>query len=123
MTPRTALALAALMMFIAVAAGAFGAHALKSRIAPDLLSVWQTAVQWHAVHALALFVVGLLMMHWPERAGLAIAGWLMVAGVALFSGSLYALALTGARALGIITPFGGVAFLAAWVVLAWAVLR
>jgi uncharacterized membrane protein YgdD (TMEM256/DUF423 family) len=123
MTPRIALALAALMMFVAVAAGAFGAHALKSRIAPDLLAAWQTAVQWHAVHALGLFGVGLLILHWPERADLAIAGWLMVAGVALFCGSLYALALTGTRALGMITPFGGVAFLAAWLVLAWAIIR
>jgi uncharacterized membrane protein YgdD (TMEM256/DUF423 family) len=115
--------LAALLMFVAVAAGAFGAHALKARLAPDLLATWQTAVLYHALHALALFGLGLLMLHWPERSDLALAGWLLVAGVALFSGSLYALAITGTRALGAITPFGGLAFLAAWLVLAWAVWR
>jgi uncharacterized membrane protein YgdD (TMEM256/DUF423 family) len=123
MTPRVALVLAALLMFAAVALGAFGAHALKSRLAPDMQAIWQTGVQYHALHALGLFGVGLLMLHWPERADIAAAGWLMVAGVALFSGSLYALALTGVRGLGAVTPFGGLAFLAAWLVLAWAVAR
>ncbi len=123
MTPRLALLLAALLMFVAVALGAFGAHALKSRLEPDLLATWQTAVLYHALHALGLFGVGLLMLHWPERVDLAVVGWLMIAGIALFSGSLYALALTGNRGLGAITPFGGIAFLAAWLVLAWAVAR
>ena len=123
MTARAALVLAASLMFVAVALGAFGAHALKSRLAPEMLEVWHTGVQYHAWHALGLFAVGLLMLHWPDRADLAAAGWLMVAGIALFSGSLYALALTGTRALGAITPIGGLAFLAAWLVLAWAVAR
>ena len=123
MTPRLALLLAALLMLVAVALGAFGAHALKSRLEPDLLATWQTAVLYHALHALGLFGVGLLMLHWPERVDLAVVGWLMIAGIALFSGSLYALALTGNRGLGAITPFGGIAFLAAWLVLAWAVAR
>ncbi len=123
MTPRLALLLAALLMFVAVALGAVGAHALKSRLEPDLLATWQTAVLYHALHALGLFGVGLLMLHWPERVDLAVVGWLMIAGIALFSGSLYALALTGNRGLGAITPFGGIAFLAAWLVLAWAVAR
>ena len=123
MTARTALTLAALLMFVAVAAGAFGAHALRNRLAPDMSAVWQTAVQYHAWHALGLAVVGLLTIHVPDRAGLALAGWLFVAGIVLFSGSLYALALTGTRALGAITPIGGVAFLAGWLVLAWAASR
>jgi uncharacterized membrane protein YgdD (TMEM256/DUF423 family) len=123
MTARAALTLAALLMFVAVAAGAFGAHALRTRLSPDMTAVWQTAVQYHAWHALGLAVVGLLMIHVPERAGLALAGWLFVAGIVLFSGSLYAMALTGARALGAVTPIGGVAFLAGWLSLAWAASR
>ncbi|HSV16838.1 MAG TPA: DUF423 domain-containing protein [Casimicrobiaceae bacterium] len=123
MTARTALTLAALLMFVAVAAGAFGAHALRNRLTPEMSAVWQTAVQYHAWHALGLAVVGLLTIHVPERAGLAPAGWLFVVGIALFSGSLYAMALTGARALGAITPVGGVAFLAGWLSLAWAASR
>ena len=123
MTPRVALVVASLLMLVAVGAGAFGAHALKARLAPDLLATWQTAVLYHALHALGLFGIALVMFHWPERADLALAGWLMVAGIVLFSGSLYALALTGTRALGAITPLGGIAFLAAWLVLAWAALR
>lgn len=123
MTARTALTLAALLMFVAVAAGAFGAHALRSRLAPEMSAVWQTAVQYHAWHALGLAIVGLLTIHVPERAGLALAGWLFVAGIALFSGSLYAMALTGYRALGAVTPIGGVAFLAGWLALAWAASR
>ena len=123
MTARTALTLAALLMFVAVAAGAFGAHALKSRLSPEMSAVWQTAVQYHAWHALGLAIVALLTIHVPERAGLALAGWLFVAGIALFSGSLYAMALTGVRALGAITPIGGVAFLAGWLSLAFAASR
>jgi len=123
MTARFALVLGSLAMFVAVALGAFGAHALKARLSAEMTGVWQTAVQYHAWHALALFGLGLLMLHWPERLGLGLAGWLFVAGIVLFSGSLYALALTGVRGLGAVTPIGGVAFLAAWAVLAWAIGR
>ena len=123
MTARAALTLAALLMFVAVAAGAFGAHALRTRLAPDMSAVWQTAVQYHVWHALGLAIVGLLTIHVPERVGLATAGWLFVAGIVLFSGSLYAMALTGVRALGAITPIGGVAVLAGWLSLAWAASR
>jgi uncharacterized membrane protein YgdD (TMEM256/DUF423 family) len=123
MSARLTLALAAAFMFVAVALGAFGAHALKARLTPDMTSVWQTAVQYHAWHALALFALGLLMLHFPERAGLGLAGWLFVAGIVLFSGSLYVLALTGVRGLGAVTPFGGVAFLAGWATLVWAMVR
>jgi len=115
--------LAALLMFVAVAAGAFGAHALKGRLTPELSATWETAVQYHAWHALGLAVVGLLTIQVPGRVGLALAGWLFVAGIVLFSGSLYAMALTGARWLGAVTPIGGVAFLAGWLSLAWAASR
>jgi uncharacterized membrane protein YgdD (TMEM256/DUF423 family) len=106
-----------------VALGAFGAHALRARLAPDLLAVWQTAVQYHFWHALALLAIGLAAIHLPESAPLKWAGWLMVAGIALFSGSLYLLALTGARWLGAVTPLGGTAWILAWALLAWAALR
>jgi uncharacterized membrane protein YgdD (TMEM256/DUF423 family) len=123
MIPRLTLFLASVAMLLAVALGAFGAHALKSRLSADMTGVWQTAVQYHAWHALALFGLGLLMLHWPERTDLGIAAWLLVAGIVLFSGSLYALALSGVRGLGAVTPIGGLAFLAGWAVLAWAIAR
>jgi uncharacterized membrane protein YgdD (TMEM256/DUF423 family) len=122
-TSRVALTVAGLAMFVAVVLGAFGAHALRGRLDPEMTGVWQTAVQYHAWHALALLGVGILLLHWPESRGLGWAAWLFAAGIVLFSGSLYALALTGTRALGAITPVGGVAFLAAWAVLAWSVWR
>ena len=123
MTARLALVLSSLLLFVAVGAGAFGAHALRVRLGPELLAVWQTAVQYHFWHALGLLAVGVLLRIEPGRRGLAAAGWLLVAGVALFSGSLYLMALTGARALGMVTPVGGVALLAAWATLAAAFAR
>lgn len=123
MTVRLALFLAAVFLFAAVALGAFGAHALKAKLTPDLMAVYQTAVQYHFWHALGLLAVGALLAQKPESGALAAAGWLLVAGLVLFSGSLYALALTGARGLGAVTPFGGAAFLAAWAALAWAAWR
>jgi uncharacterized membrane protein YgdD (TMEM256/DUF423 family) len=106
-----------------VALGAFGAHALKARLAPDLLAVWQTAVQYHFWHALGLVAIGVLALHLPASPALKWAGWLMVAGLVLFSGSLYVLALNGGRWLGAVTPFGGAAWIVAWVLLAVAVLK
>src|SRR5262245_66441729 len=111
MSARFALVLASVAMFLAVALGAFGAHLLKARLTAEMTSVWQTAVQYHAWHALALFGVGLAIVNWPDRVGLGLAGWLFVAGIVLFSGSLYAMAFSGVRGLGAVTPFGGVAFL------------
>ena len=110
-------------MFVAVACGAFGAHALRGRLDPDMTAVWQTAVQYHAWHALALLAVGILLQQEPARVGLAASAWLFAAGILLFSGSLYAMALTGMRSLGAITPLGGVSFLAGWAVLAWSAWR
>jgi uncharacterized membrane protein YgdD (TMEM256/DUF423 family) len=119
---RTFLALGALSAAISVAAGAFGAHALKARLPEDLLAVFETGARYQMFHAL-----GLVAAAWAaERLGgaaVAWAGWLFVAGTVLFSGSLYALALSGVRALGAITPLGGVAFIAGWVALAAAALR
>jgi uncharacterized membrane protein YgdD (TMEM256/DUF423 family) len=120
MSARLAIVLGSAAMFVAVALGAFGAHALRARLTPDMTAVWQTAVQYHAWHALAVLAVGVLMLQWPGQRAVEIAGWLFVAGIVLFSGSLYAMALTGVRGLGAVTPFGGVAFLAGWAVLAWA---
>ena len=108
-------------MAAAVALGAFGAHALKARVTADALAVWQTAVNYHAWHALGLLGVGVLLSRFPHARGLARVAWLFVAGIALFCGSLYALALGAPAAVGIVTPFGGMAFIAGWVALAIAV--
>ncbi|OZI26972.1 hypothetical protein CAL18_06495 [Bordetella genomosp. 7] len=122
MTDRQLTILAALNMIAAVGAGAFGAHGLKRVLSPDLLAVWQTGVLYHLVHALGLFVVALLGARFGS-ALLSTAGVVMFAGIVLFSGSLYLLASTGTRWLGAITPLGGVAFLLAWGMVAWAAWR
>jgi uncharacterized membrane protein YgdD (TMEM256/DUF423 family) len=116
------LALGGAFALAAVVLGAFGAHAVKERLAPELLAVYQTAVQYHFYHALGLLAVGLVANHLPESSVLKWSGGLMIAGIVLFSGSLYVLALSGVRWLGAITPVGGAAFIAAWVCLVWAVL-
>jgi uncharacterized membrane protein YgdD (TMEM256/DUF423 family) len=108
--------------FLAVLAGAFGAHALRARIPPDLLAVFETGSRYHMYHALALFAVAWAATQWPTALVRA-AGWLFVAGTVVFSGSLYLLALTGVRGLGAITPLGGVLLLAGWMLLAWGVWR
>ena len=108
-----------LSAFLAVALGAFAAHGLKSRLEPAMLATFETGVRYHMYHALALLAVGWACTRWPGTAANA-SGWLFIAGTVLFSGSLYALALTGTRSLGAITPFGGAAFLAGWLCLAWA---
>ncbi len=115
--------LGALNAMLGVVLGAFGAHALKARLAPELLATWQTAVQYHFFHALGLLVVGMMLRQVPHAKGLEWAGWLMFAGMLLFSGSLYVLCLSGLRGLGVITPFGGVALIAAWALLAWVAWR
>lgn len=122
-TARLFLVLAALAGALAVMLGAFGAHALRAKLGPDLLAIWNTAVQYHFWHALALLAIGLAAVHLPESGALRWAGWLMLLGIVLFSGGLYSLALSGVRGLGAVTPFGGVAFILGWLALAWAVLR
>ena len=123
MNARLALVLASALLFVAVGFGAFGAHALRPRLAPDAMAIYQTAVQYHFFHALGLLAVGILLLQKPDSGALTAAAWLLVAGIVLFSGSLYLLALTGARALGAVTPIGGAAFLAAWAAVAWAAWR
>ncbi len=117
------LAAGGLAALVAVALGAFGAHALKGRLSPELLTVWHTAVEYHLFHALGMLAVGLVAAQLAESTLLKWSGWLMLAGIVLFSGSLYALALTGLRWLGAVTPAGGVAFIAAWALFVIAILR
>jgi uncharacterized membrane protein YgdD (TMEM256/DUF423 family) len=113
----------AVLAMLGVAVGAFGAHALKAVLSAEMLAVYQTGVQYHLIHSLGLIVTGLMAQQLPSSKPIAWAGWLMVAGVLLFSGSLYVLALTGVTLLGVITPLGGVAFIAAWVLLAVGVAK
>jgi uncharacterized membrane protein YgdD (TMEM256/DUF423 family) len=105
---------------LGVAAGAFGAHGLRGRLTPDMLNVFETGVRYHLIHALGLLSVAWATTRWAGQAMNA-AGWLFLVGTVLFSGSLYALSVSGVRAVGIITPLGGIAFIAGWFTLAWAV--
>jgi uncharacterized membrane protein YgdD (TMEM256/DUF423 family) len=111
--------LGSLFALLAVAAGAFGAHALRARLSAPDLAIFETGVRYQMYHALALLAVAMLLSRTPHSPGVA-AGWLFTAGIVIFSGSLYILVLSGQRWLGAITPIGGVAFLAGWAVLAWA---
>jgi uncharacterized membrane protein YgdD (TMEM256/DUF423 family) len=104
---------------VSVAAGAFGAHALRGRVGPELLAVFETAARYQMYHALALLLAARMVAS-ARGAGVEVAGWAFVVGIILFSGSLYVLSLTGVRWLGAITPLGGVAFLIGWIALAWA---
>ncbi|HKY91378.1 MAG TPA: DUF423 domain-containing protein [Nevskiaceae bacterium] len=119
---QLSLAAGAILGFLAVALGAFGAHALKARLAPDLLAVWKTANEYHVYHALALVLVGLLAR--TTKVGLlGPTAVCFLLGVLVFSGSLYVLALTGTRWLGAITPIGGLLLLAGWALLAVGALK
>jgi len=120
---KTFLLLGAIACMLAVLLGAFGAHALRGKLTPDLLAIYQTAVQYHFWHALGLLAIGIVSIYLPTSAPLKWAGWLMLAGVLVFSGSLYLLAITGARWLGAITPIGGTAFIVSWALLAFAIAR
>ena len=113
----------AVLAFLGVALGAFGAHALKAYLAADMLALYQTGVQYHLAHALGIMLIGILAQMLPESKWLPVAGWTMVAGVVVFSGSLYALSVTGMRMLGAITPLGGIALLAAWLMVAIGVAK
>jgi uncharacterized membrane protein YgdD (TMEM256/DUF423 family) len=122
-TAKLFLVLGGLAALAAVVLGAFGAHALKDRLPPEMLAVWRTGTEYHFYHALGLIAVGLVAAQLPGSALLKWSGWLMLAGIALFSGSLYLLASTGTRWLGAVTPVGGTAFIAAWALFVAAVLR
>ena len=119
---RLFFALGAVAAFVGVALGAFAAHGLKSRLDANLLATFEIGVRYHMYHALALLAVAWAFTKWPSSF-VSAAGWLFVAGIVVFSGSLYVLALTGVRWLGAITPLGGLAFLAGWLCLAWAAWR
>ena len=114
---RVFFGLGALSALVSVAAGAFGAHALRLRLTPEYLAVFETASRYQMYHALGLLAVAWAITRWPGSLQLS-AGWLFVSGTVLFSGSLYLLALTEARWWGAVTPLGGVAFLAGWLCLA-----
>lgn len=116
---RTFFLIASLFGGLSVALGAFGAHALRDRIEASLLANYQTGVSYMFYHALALFAVAWAISRWPSSSLPVWAGWLFVAGIAIFSGSLFVMAFTGLRWLGAITPIGGVAFIAGWLLLAW----
>ncbi|MEJ2658993.1 MAG: DUF423 domain-containing protein [Desulfobacterales bacterium] len=112
------LILGSINMAVAVTMGAFGAHSLKTKISEGMLSVFQTAVQYHFYHSLGLLIVGLLTIYFRPEKYLEIAGWIMFLGIILFSGSLYVLSTTNTRWLGMVTPFGGIAFVISWVFIA-----
>ncbi len=117
------LGFAAVAAGLAVVFGAFGAHALRGALQEAELAVYRTAVDYHMWHALGLAIVGLAAERQPQVRLLRWSGWLMLAGIVLFSGSLYALSLSGLRWLGMITPLGGLAFIVAWALLALSMLR
>jgi uncharacterized membrane protein YgdD (TMEM256/DUF423 family) len=124
---RLFLALAGLNGFLAVALGAFGAHGLRQRLAGlsdgvERLDWWRTAATYHLAHALALGLVAVLAAR-VESVALSVAGWAFLVGMVLFSGSLYAMVLTGVRGLGAVTPLGGLAFLVGWAAVVWSAFR
>ena len=119
---RTFFALGSLLAGIAVAAGAFGAHALRARLSVADLATFETGARYQMYHALALLAVAWAVQQWPGPLPRA-AGWLFVAGIVVFSGSLYTLVLTGQRWLGAVTPLGGVAFIVGWGCLVGAAMR
>ena len=113
------LAIGSIFAAIGVGFGAFGAHTLKERLTPEMLAIFETGARYQLIHALALIAVGLAAAHWPT-ARFNPAGWAFLIGIVLFSGSLYALAISGVRVLGAVTPFGGVAFIGGWILFALA---
>lgn len=110
------------LAFLAVMLGAFGAHGLKNTLSAELLTVYQTAVDYQMWHALGLLIIGLIQLQKPSTL-LNTAGWFMFTGILIFSGSLYALSLTGIKLLGAITPIGGTSFLIAWLLLAYTSIK
>jgi uncharacterized membrane protein YgdD (TMEM256/DUF423 family) len=112
----------AVFMALAVLLGAFGAHALKKILSPEMLTIYQTAVQYQFYHALGLLAVGIIGLHYPSK-WIRLAGIFLIAGIVLFSGSLYVLALTGVKILGAITPIGGVSFVIGWVMLVVGIIQ
>ncbi|EIJ41837.1 uncharacterized small membrane protein [Beggiatoa alba B18LD] len=112
--------LGSLNAFLAVSLGAFGAHGLKPVLSAEMFAVYQTGVSYHLFHALALLIIGILTRLLTSFRWVVMAGWFLLAGIILFSGSLYVLSLSGVHYLGIVTPIGGSAFLIGWLLLVWA---
>jgi uncharacterized membrane protein YgdD (TMEM256/DUF423 family) len=117
------LVIGSISMMLAVAFGAFGSHGLQGKLTEKMLNVWNTGVHYHIIHGLGLLVIASFYDKLGQHSLVVWAGWLIIVGTVLFSGSLYALSLTGISKLGIITPFGGTAFIAGWVLLAIAALK
>ncbi|MEN8443535.1 MAG: DUF423 domain-containing protein [Cyanobacteria bacterium J06555_13] len=116
---RLFLLIASILGGLSVAGGAFGAHALKGTLSESALSSFETGIRYQMFHAIALLLVAILMGQYPEAKGLATVGWCFIAGVILFSGSLYGLTLGGIKAFGPVTPLGGLALILGWGLLAW----
>ena len=122
-TAKIFLILGGINAVLVVLLGAFGAHGLKARMTAEMLAVYQTGVHYHLFHALGLIVVGLVATQISDSAYLRWSGWLMLAGIVLFSGSLYVLSVSGLRWLGIVTPFGGISFIVAWILFVVAIVK
>lgn len=120
---RIFIALGSLNAALAVTLGAFGAHGLKSQLTETSLAVYQTGVHYHFYHALGLILAGIIIMQNTPSVAFKLSGWLMLTGIILFSGSLYLLGITNIRWLGVITPFGGMAFIIAWLALFAGIIR
>ena len=118
-TPKLLIIIASTMSLLGVALGAFAAHLLKDKLSSEMFAIFEVGVRYHMYHALALFAVAWLMVQYPEQ-WMSVSAWLFVAGICIFSGSLYALSMTGMRWLGAITPLGGICFLAGWAWMAWS---
>ena len=119
---RTFVGLGAVLALVAVALGAFGAHGLRPTLSAADMATFETAARYQMYHALGLLAVAWVYARWPGTL-IALAGWLFVAGIVVFSGSLYALVLTGQRWLGAVTPLGGLCFLVGWALVAWTAFR
>ena len=120
---KTLLVLGAVNGALAVMLGAFGAHGLKARVDAAMLQTWATASEYHIFHALALLLTGLMAKQFAGAGGIVVSGWLLFAGMTIFSGSLYLLVLSGQRWLGAITPIGGTLLIIGWLWLAWSLYR
>jgi len=119
---RKFIIIGASLMALGVALGAFGAHALKERLEPSMLQIYHTGVEYQFYHAIGLLITGVLLRYYQCK-GLIWAGWLFIVGIALFSGSLYLLTLTGIKELGMITPIGGISFIAGWITMALSLVK
>ncbi|MEB4784151.1 DUF423 domain-containing protein [Paenibacillus sp. JJ1683] len=120
---KVLLLLGCIVMFLAVALGAFGAHALKKRLSADMMSIFQTGIQYQIAHGLGLLLLGVLAGNLAHSSLIVTAGWVMLVGILLFSGSLYVLSVSGVKKLGAVTPIGGLAFLASWAIVIVAVIQ